>query len=119
MKTSVPRARLAALCLFAAMALFAPLAFAQERTPPETPDLPTGVMPLPPSVEAFRLHFGRTFQEHTYLAGATTDNLINGRREEYLVSQGMLQSNSVALARDIGALYGPANEARFLQGWNR
>src|SRR5438270_446010 len=97
-------------CVLAATALLAPMAYAQQDTPPDaTPSerttsqdlLPSGVQPLPSSAEDFRIDFDRMLQEHTYLAAATTENLVAGRREEYLVSEGMLQSNSVALAREI------------------
>lgn len=85
-----------------------------------SPDLlPTGEMPLPPSAEAFRNHFDLLLQEHTYMAGATTNALVNGRREEFLAAQAMLDANTVELARNIGALYGPAAEATFLEGWKR
>jgi hypothetical protein len=76
-------------------------------------------MPLPPSAEAFRIQFDLMLHEHTYLAGSTTDALVNGRREEFLSAQAILDANSVELARSFGALYGPAAEARFLQGWKR
>jgi len=121
-----PRSMSAGLALLLAMTLLVPTTArlgAQEETPPNpttSPDLlPSGAMPLPHSAEAFRNHFDLMLQEHTYLAGATTHALVNDRREEFLAAQSMLQANSVAISRVIGALYGPVNEARFLQGWRR
>jgi len=122
---SVPRflAATTLACLLATTTVVSFTATAQETaTPDETsnPDLlPSGAQPLPASAEAFRSHFNVMLQEHTFLAGATTHALVNNRREEHLTAQSMLQANSVALAREIGALYGPVNEARFLQSWKR
>jgi len=110
-------------CLLAMLTVLPSTAIAQETSTQEqtsNPDfLPSGAQPLPPSAEAFRNHFDVMLQEHTYLAGATTYALVTNRREEYLTAQSMLQANSVALAREVSALYGPVNEARFLQGWKR
>ncbi|MBV9546610.1 MAG: hypothetical protein JOY61_19750 [Chloroflexi bacterium] len=111
-----------AVCLALSAAVFASSAVAQQTPAPPGPNpdlLPTGQMPLSPNAEAFRTHVGLLLQEHTYLAGATTEALIMGRREECLANQAMLNANTVELSRVIGALYGPANEAQFFQGWKR
>jgi hypothetical protein len=109
-----------ALAVSAATLAQTPVPTAVPGPPGASPDLlPTGEMPLPPSAEAFRIQLDLMLHEHTYLAGSTTDALVNGRREEFLSAQAILDANSVELARSFGALYGPAAEARFLQGWKR
>ncbi|HEX2037547.1 MAG TPA: hypothetical protein VHS99_25505 [Chloroflexota bacterium] len=104
--------------------LFAPaltrLAGAQATEPSQAPPPPpTGAEALPDSAVALRgeLHF--LFQEHTYLAGNTTDALLNARQAELGAAGAALNLNASVLGRLFGTLFGPIPEARFQEAWSR
>jgi hypothetical protein len=81
--------------------------------------IPSGAEPLPGTAVGLRAELHFLLQEHTYLAGNTTDAFLNARQPEMGAAGAALNLNSSSLARLFGSLYGPAAEARFLESWTR
>jgi hypothetical protein len=58
-------------------------------------------------------------QEHVYLAAAATNAALGGRNGEFAAAAGALDSNSVALSKGIGLVYGDDAGTAFLALWRK
>jgi hypothetical protein len=92
---------------------------AQSAPPAATPAPDLGAEPLPGTATALRGELQLLLQEHTYLAGNTTDALLGGREAEAGAAGAALNLNSSALSRKVGSLFGAGPEARFVEQWSR
>jgi hypothetical protein len=59
------------------------------------------------------------FQEHIYLAAATTGAALGGRDAEFKAAAAALDANSVAISKAIGSVYGQGAEDAFLPLWRK
>jgi len=57
--------------------------------------------------------------EHVWLAAAATEAALGGRGAEYKSAAAALDSNSVAISRAIGAVYGDGAGSAFLELWRK
>jgi hypothetical protein len=57
--------------------------------------------------------------EHVMLAAAATGAALGGRSAEFEAAAGVLDANSVDLAKAIGSVYGPDAEQAFLPLWRK
>ncbi len=78
-----------------------------------------GAEPLPGTAAALRGELQFLLQEHTYLAGNTTDALLGGREAEAGAAAAALSLNGSVLSRKLGSLFGAGPEARFQEQWSR
>jgi hypothetical protein len=58
-------------------------------------------------------------QEHVYLAAAATNAALGGRNSEFAAAAGALDSNSVAISKGIGLVYGDDAGTAFLALWRK
>jgi hypothetical protein len=74
---------------------------------------------MPPVQDAsdLRTSLNVMMQEHTALAGNTTNAKLGGRDAEYRAASEMLDMNSQTMGRFVGSLYGPDTEQTFLTSW--
>ena len=59
------------------------------------------------------------FQEHIYLAAATTGAALGGREAEFKAAAAALDANSVSISKAIGSVYGQGAEDAFLPLWRK
>jgi hypothetical protein len=64
-----------------------------------------------------RVALNNTLSQHVYLAAAATGAALGGRPGEFKDAAGGLDSNSVALSKAIGSVYGAEAETAFLSLW--
>jgi hypothetical protein len=64
-----------------------------------------------------RVALNNTLSQHVYLAAAATGAALGGRSGEFKDAAGALDSNSVALSKAIGSVYGAEAETAFLSLW--
>jgi hypothetical protein len=64
-----------------------------------------------------RVALNNTLSQHVYLAAAATGAALGGRSGEFKGAAGALDSNSVALSKAIGSVYGAEAETAFLSLW--
>src|SRR3989441_5209986 len=71
------------------------------------------------TTKAAGLRSGRNmlFQEHIYLAAATTGAALGGREAEFKAAAAALDANSVSISKAIGSVYGQGAEDAFLPLW--
>jgi pyruvate/2-oxoglutarate dehydrogenase complex dihydrolipoamide acyltransferase (E2) component len=74
-------------------------------------------MPPIQSASDLRTTLNLMMQEHTALAGSTTNAKLGGRDAEYRAASEMLDMNSQMMGRFVGSLYGPDTERTFLSSW--
>ena len=68
---------------------------------------------------ALRATLNLALREHVYLAAATTNAALGGRKAEFEAAAAALDGNSVDVARAIGSVYGPDAEKAFLPLWRK
>lgn len=66
-----------------------------------------------------RVGLNTLLAEHIYLASAATGAALGGRTPEFQAAAGALDSNSVALSRAIGSVYGDDAGTVFLALWRK
>jgi hypothetical protein len=66
-----------------------------------------------------RVGLNTLLAEHIYLASAATGAALGGRSAEFQAAAGALDSNSVALSRAIGSVYGADAGTAFLALWRK
>jgi hypothetical protein len=66
-----------------------------------------------------RVGLNTLLAEHIYLAGAATGAALGGRSAEYGAAAGALDSNSVAISKAIGSVYGDDAGSAFLALWRK
>jgi hypothetical protein len=64
-----------------------------------------------------RTALNNTLSQHVYLAAAATGAALGGRSGEFKDAAAALDSNSVALSKAIGSVYGTEAETAFLSLW--
>src|SRR5262245_46675252 len=74
-----------------------------------------------PSMSAsdLRVALNTLLAEHIYLAGSATGAALGGRTPEFQAAAGTLDSNSVAIAKAIGSIYGEDAGTAFLALWRK
>lgn len=83
-----------------------------------------GTMSMTPSPAAIsasdlRVSLNTLLGEHIYLASSATGAALGGRSAEFQGAAGALDSNSVAIARAIGMIYGDDAGTAFLALWRK
>jgi len=68
---------------------------------------------------SLRTALNLALREHVYLASAATGAALGGRDAEFKAAAGALDTNSVAIAKAIGSVYGPDAEKAFLPLWRK
>jgi hypothetical protein len=71
------------------------------------------------SVGDFQAKFNVLMAEHVALACTATNAALASNNNGFTAAAGSLDQNSVELAKQIGAAYGPTAEQAFLDGWRR
>jgi len=81
------------------------------------PDKIAGASDTPAA--ALRTTLNLALREHVYLAAAATNAALGGRDAEFKAAAGVLDANSVAIAKAIGSVYGADAEKAFLPLWRK
>jgi hypothetical protein len=68
---------------------------------------------------ALRTTLNALLGEHVILAAAATGAALDGRESEFKAAAGVLDANSIDIARAIGSVYGADAEQAFLPLWRR
>jgi hypothetical protein len=71
------------------------------------------------SASDLRVALNTLLAEHIYLAGSATGAALAGRTPEFQAAAGALDSNSVALSKAIGMIYGDDAGTAFLALWRK
>jgi len=71
------------------------------------------------SASDLRVALNTLLAEHIYLAGSATGAALAGRTPEFQAAAGVLDSNSVALSKAIGMIYGEDAGTAFLALWRK
>jgi hypothetical protein len=106
----------AATAAASGLLVLTPLTVPAAHAAPPAPLIARQMMADDPGAD-LRVTMNRLTQEHVYLAGAATGAAIAGRQAEFQSAAAELDENSVALAQQIGSVYGPDAEAHFLKLW--
>lgn len=105
---------MAATAMAAGMLLVTPLSAAAAQPPrAETTRQMTASSPA----ADLRVSMNLLTQEHVYLTGATTGAAVEGRDADFKAAADKLDQNGMALADNIGAVYGPEAHDAFLNLW--
>lgn len=75
--------------------------------------------PASMSASDLRVALNTLLAEHIYLAGAATGAALGGRTAEFQAAAGALDSNSVAISKAIGMIYGDDAGTAFLALWRK